>query len=155
MILKKYKEMLLGISILALSIAYFYTTTLFKLKIETTFNAKYIPYLLASIAFILGVAQCIFGYRVAKSYKVTEEESKDIKAVILMFGLIVVYVAVLRKIGFLIDTTVLMFIQMMLLSPKEKRNIPFFAIISVCATVIIYYAFRSGLNLMLPSGLLG
>lgn len=155
MTLKKYKELLLGIFILALSIVYFYAITLINIKIETAFNSKYVPYLLAGIAFILGIAQCIFGYRAAKNYEKTKEEPKDIKAVILMFCLIVVYVATLKEVGFLIDTSILMFIQMILLAPKEKRNLPLFAIISVCTTVFIYYTFRSGLQLMLPSGLLG
>ena len=152
---KKYKELLLGIAILTLSIIYFYATTLFKIKIQTPFGSQYIPFLLAGIAFILGIVQCINGYRIAKRYEEKEEEAKDIKAVILMFCIIVAYIIVLKRVGFLISTTVLMFLQMTLLAPKEKWNLPIFGAISILATVVIYYSFRLGLRLMLPGGMLG
>jgi hypothetical protein len=47
-----------------------------------------------------------------------------------------------------------MFLQMMLMAPKERKNPKIFAIISVVSAVVIYIAFRVGLNLSLPRGLL-
>jgi len=153
---EKYKELLLGIIMLAVSIVYFVAATMIEIKIQTAINSRYIPYLLAGIAFILGILQCINGYKAVKNYKETEKEPSDTKSVIIMFFLIVVYCATLKTIGFLISTSVLMFLQMILLCPiNKKRNLPLFAFISIVSTVIMYYAFRLGLNLMLPSGLLG
>jgi hypothetical protein len=65
------------------------------------------------------------------------------------------YALLITKVGFLITTTVYLFIQINILSPKQSRKHLMFAIISVVASVVIYYIFVKVFNLMLPAGILG
>ena len=65
------------------------------------------------------------------------------------------YVLLMKPVGFIITSAVYLFLQMLILCPKEKRNSILFAVISVVCAVAIYYIFRNGLNVMLPAGILG
>ena len=55
----------------------------------------------------------------------------------------------------MISSVVYLIVQMTVLAPKEKRNYLLFAVISVAVSVVVYYLFRNGLNVLLPAGLLG
>ena len=156
--LRKYKEVLLGITMLLIGVVLIFATTQIQLRVDTRIDARFVPYILGAACILLGVLQCTGSLAMLKKGDPSKTEAKepsDPKSVILTFLLIVVYVSTLRYIGFLINNIWMMFLMMMLLSPKEKWRYGQFALISVLSTVIIYYLFRNGLDLMLPDGLLG
>lgn len=152
----KYKELLLGVGMAILAIVYGVSATQIQVRVETAIGPQYVPYGLAALCLILAIAQIIVGWNKAKAFdsETHEEEQKDNKAVLLVFLSLALYIATLKTIGFLITTTVLCFVLQVLLCPKAKRKYPMFIIVSVVSTVIIYFLFRSGLNLMLPVGIL-
>lgn len=69
--------------------------------------------------------------------------------------LIGAYVVAFRPIGFIIDTIVYLFLQMLVLTPKEKRNIPLLGVIAVVAPLCIYTLFVYAINTPLPKGIFG
>lgn len=71
---------------------------------------------------------------------------------ILLIGL---YVLAYQKIGFLISTAVYLFLQILVLCPKEKRNFPVFGLVSLVTPVFIYTVFVYFINMPLPKGLFG
>lgn len=158
----KYKELILGVGIIAFSIFYLYSAAVMKITVATTFNSKVVPFLLGGGALLIGIFQTAAGLKEAKAFDPacaaeagTEKEKPDNRSVLLMLLVMIVYVAMLEPAGFLISTFLVLFAQMMILSPKEKVRIPVFVIVSLVVTVVIYYSFRYGLELVLPSGILG
>jgi putative tricarboxylic transport membrane protein len=71
------------------------------------------------------------------------------------FILLVLYVFLLRPIGFLIMTALYIYLQSWLITPADKRKPVKLAVISGGTSVVIYGVFVFGLNLMLPAGILG
>lgn len=69
-------------------------------------------------------------------------------------SLLVLYVAVLNRIGFIISTIIYLFIQMYLLSTDENRNWWVMAIFSVISPIVIYLFFVYLLKMPLPKGLI-
>lgn len=164
--LHKYKELLLGIGMLALAGFYIYHATFIKVRSTVTVSAKLIPESLGILVIILGVAQVVTGINhLAKirrsnaaqgipSELMNEEEKRNIPPIILTFVLIIGYAVTFEWLGFIIASTLCMFFQMLLMTPRTKRRPGFFALISLATAVVVYIAFRMGLKLSLPRGLL-
>lgn len=65
-------------------------------------------------------------------------------------GLLVLYIVLMEKVGFLIMTIIYLFGQMLILSAPDHRRPVMFLIISVLGAVGIYYTFTEVFMLMLP-----
>lgn len=154
---QKYKELSLGVIVSLFGLFYLYETTTIKPLIDTFCDAKFIPYILGSLMLIIGLLQILDGTKVIKSHTVEENDSqkKDNRYVALMILVVFAYAALLRPLGFLIATILVMFVQMLILAPKEEIKVIKFFILSVIFTVAIYVLFRYGLKLILPAGILG
>lgn len=164
--LHKYKELLLGIGMMALAIFYLYHSTFIRVRSSVSVSAKLIPEILGGLVVILAAAQIWVGLGHAKkallenkktgasSVLFTQDEKGDAFPIALTFVLILGYAIVFEPLGFILSSTLCMFLQMMLMAPREKKNPKLFAIISVVSAVVVYIAFRVGLNLSLPRGLL-
>jgi len=78
------------------------------------------------------------------------------KTVLITVGLILVYVVLLKPLGFIISSSLYLFAQILVLVPvRIKKNYLLYALVAVITSAIIYVSFRFGLDLMLPAGLLG
>ena len=152
--MRKYRELLLGVAMLLVAVVYLAATTRIEIRIQTTFNARFVPYILGVLTALLGVLQCWNFHRNRNRPEHAPEQS-DPRAVVLTFLFIIAYVWTLRTVGFLINTTWLMFFMMLLLCPRKQWKPLQFILISAATTVVIYYAFRNGLQLMLPDGIFG
>jgi len=93
--------------------------------------------------------------KTASPSKASVEEKPRVWGVVGTFALMTLYALLITKVGFLVTTTVYLFIQINILSPKASRKQLMFAAISVVASVVIYYTFVKVFNLMLPAGILG
>lgn len=69
--------------------------------------------------------------------------------------LLTVYGAILEKAGFLVSTTLYLFIQFIILAGGKKKNFVLLVVISVGTSAAIYALFVYGFDLMLPAGILG
>ena len=65
------------------------------------------------------------------------------------------YFVLMPYIGFLIMTTIYLFLQMLLLSDKSNKKIVSFFAISIVSSLVTYFIFRSIFYVMLPSGIFG
>ncbi len=164
--LHRYKELLLGVGMMALALFYLYQSTFIKIRSSVSVSAKLIPEILGGLVVVLAAAQIWAG--IAHLNKIrresakngtpsvlfTKEEKGDSFPIALTFVLILGYAVVFEWLGFIVSSALCMFLQMMLMAPKEKKNPKIFAMVSVVSAVVIYIAFRVGLNLSLPRGLL-
>ena len=164
--LHKYKELLLGIGMMALAVFYLYHATFIKVRSSVSVSAKLIPEILGGLVIILAAAQIWAGVNhMRKALRenerngavpvfLTGDEKGDSFPIALTFVLILGYAVTFEWLGFIIASTLCMFLQMLLMAPREKRNPKLFAVISFVSAVVVYIAFRMGLNLSLPRGLL-
>ncbi len=77
------------------------------------------------------------------------------KSIIMTAVLLVVYVALFQKVGFLITTAIYLFLQLLILAPERKpKQIVLFAVSSVIGAIVLQYIFVHLLYVMLPEGIL-
>lgn len=153
--LKKHSELIFGIGMLAFGIFYFLLTK--QLPRKGAFDATFFPYILTSFMAVLGILQLIAGIKAIKEFNPEDytSENLDYLTVVKILALIVTYIAFLQTIGFLICTMVFLVLGFILLAPPEqKKNYVQYISISVIASILIYFTFRNGLDLMLPKGIL-
>ncbi len=158
---KKCRDLILGIVMLAVSIFYLYFTFQIKTRPKLTpsyASARIMPTILGIALTILSII-CIWqGWR---KFKAPDDEAEsasgektDVMTVVLTFAVIIGYVLIMQPLGFCLSTVIYLFLQMLVLAPANKRNIPLFAIVSVVFTIVIFFVFRAGLDLLLPRGII-
>jgi hypothetical protein len=162
----RYKEILLGIAMLALAVFYMYYATGIKIRSNVSVSAKLIPEILGLVVGILGVLQTINGVRHLRLVQREDKEQgktpvvfslserRDLLPIILTFVLIIGYAMTFERLGFVVSSSLCMFFQIMLLAPRGQRRPGLFAVISVLVAIAVYIAFRKGLDLSLPPGIL-
>ncbi|MBW8384411.1 MAG: tripartite tricarboxylate transporter TctB family protein [Youngiibacter sp.] len=158
---KKYNDLIVGISMLAFGLFYLIMTTQIQRK-GKMIDATFFPYILSTIMLIVGTLQTIKGVLASKKYDVSSyvepkaNEIGDMKTVLITVGLIIAYVALLKPLGFVLSSSLYLFVQIIVMVPNRiKKNFVLYAVIAVATSALIYVSFRFGLDLMLPAGLLG
>ena len=160
---KRLKDLILGVVMLAFSGFYLYYAQQIKTRPKLTpsyASARIMPTLLGILLAVLSVLCIIQGIRKLRAAPSEEEaqgkklEKGDILAVTLTFAVIIGYTLILPTAGFCLSTVVFLFLQMLVLAPKDKRNYLLFAIVSVVFTALVFVAFRVGLQQMLPRGVI-
>lgn len=162
----RYKEILLGVFMIALASFYLYNAAFIRTRSSVSVSAKLIPEILGCLAIGLGILQIIAGIKYLLEVRRHNRESGIVESfmsagglgnaipVVITFIIILLYAVAFEPLGFVISSTLCMFAMMWVLSPKSKfRPVPF-ALISLLSAFVIYIAFRKGLDLSLPGGLL-
>ena len=157
---RKYRDVILGCVMLAFGTFYLVTAQSIKTRpklVSHLANARFVPTILGSLLIFLSILVLIKAIRYVKHYDPAAEKDApkdDTRTVVLTFALILLYVMGMDPLGFIISSILYLFLQMMVLAPTEKRKPLVFAIVAVVFTLILYFAFRFGLDLILPAGLL-
>lgn len=165
----KYQDVYSGLFLLIVSGVIFFTAFSFEALTTTRIGPAFMPQIIGIIMAVFSIIIVINGFR--KSREVNEgsaaeeevsvedelivTEKRSYKPVILTLVLMIVYLALMPYIGFLIMTTVYMFVQMLVLAHITNRRIWLFLIISVITSAAIYYLFRNVFYVMLPTGIIG
>ncbi len=87
--------------------------------------------------------------------EIEEDGKKYYGLVVLTIILLTGCVALLQPLGFILSTTIFLFLQMCIMSKKHNRKYITFIIVSAVTSGLIYWIFRGFFDLMLPAGLLG
>ncbi len=97
-------------------------------------------------------------FTILRSARKTEERSADAeknwRKGLLVIAVLAAYCFTIKSVGFPVANPVMLFAEMALMAPAEKRNLPLFALIAVVVTAIVFITFYFGLDLMLPVGIL-
>lgn len=140
----------------------FYLFLTINLPRKGFIDASTVPYVLSVGLCLLGILQ-LLAARNATPPAASEEDDTgstdkappDYPTVFKTLGLIAVYVALLQTVGFLIMTIVYLYAQFIVITPREQKvNHISYIIIAVVTSSAIFYLFRHGFDLMLPSGFL-
>lgn len=174
------KEMLVGIIFLIIGVVYF--ALAFTIPIYDAYggssvvDSSFVPKVVGILLIVLSILQLIFSSKAAKNApaaqttQTSEEDGEfkvedwdddaanrnaDTKALVAIFVILIIYMALLSTLGFMISSVLFLIATMLLLTPAEKRNIPLILILSVVVSVGVYYLFVYGLDMVLPRGILG
>lgn len=163
---ERYKEILLGVFMFALALVYLYQTTFIRTRSTVSVSAKAIPELLGCIVIVLAVIQIVIGVKRLRAVESAGRSEgmapvffgklayETAKPVILTFIVILLYAFTFDWLGFIISSTLCMFLLMLVLAPRSKRRAGKFFAISLAVAVVVYLAFQKGLSLSLPRGVL-
>ena len=155
---KKCRDLVLGVVMLALSVAYTVYARQIKTRPKLTpsyASAQIIPTLLGVLLAILSLCLIFQGVRKLRTAGEAGGQKMsrvDLLSVTLTFAAMVLYIVLLPNLGFILSTIIFLFLQITILAPTEKRNLLLFAVIAVVFTAIAFVAFRIGLSQLLPRG---
>lgn len=167
----KYRDIFSATFIIILSIFIIFSTKkLVAIKGLIDVGSGFFPKLIGSTLFLLGVILLIQSILVIKNSPKNQENIKanvelnvtkrSVKEIIkqcanlLTIILIFIYVLSLEKLGFVLSSSIYLFLQINILINEEKRNHLLIVIISVVSPIITYLIFTKGFGLMLPNGIL-
>lgn len=132
---------------------------------STPLSARFVPYLWGGCLLLLSVILIFRGVRqrkaamangeVTKSNICLGELLKEHYEVILTFIFLAIYIALMEPIGFLIMTILFLFAEILILTPKDKRNYIIAAIVAIVFSFGIDFIFVRLLNVLLPLGIFG
>lgn len=159
---RKYKmDFILGCVFLIISIIIFALSFGLRSMVNIGIGPAFYPRLISVLTAITSLVLMYQSYQNNKKDK-TSDESKHEEVnhifnaeVIKILIVMIIYATLLKHVGYLVMTTVYLFLHFMIVSKKETRKIHWFVIISIVISVGTYYGFRNIFGVLLPSGLLG
>lgn len=120
----------------------------------------FMPMCIGVMTFVLAAALVFLNIKNMKIYVAQAEaegpEKADYKRVLTSFIIILVYVFVLKSVGFIISTLVYLPVQMFILAPEERRgkkNVIQLLLTDVLFTFVVFFLFRYGFKIVLPAGI--
>lgn len=131
----------------------------------TPLTNRFVPALWGGALLVLGLWITVRGLKKRKKFLAEggKVEKTDLKAlameyreVIASFVSLTLYVALMGPVGFVITTIVYVFVQILILTPREnwKKNYIPAGITAVVAGVLLFVIFKYVLNVLLPVGIL-
>lgn len=161
--MRKTKDLITGAVLMGLAV--FYIVSSLSIKVfegqgKTVINAGTIPRMWGICLLLLSVLLTVRGIRGVRGGQ-KKAAGGGLKtwmvrnhAVLGTFLILTLYVILLGRVGYVIDTVGYLFFQMLLLSPVgEKKAVPAF-ILALISSVVTYYLFVHLLNVPLPAGIL-
>ncbi len=155
--IKKYGDIISGSFIIAVSVLIFVLSFSIKQFETEGVGAAFMPRVVSVFFLLLGIALVKGGIKTYKNFKEGSNEASlsDYRAVFYTLILLLLYVSLLSTVGFIIMSTIYLFLQFIIVSRKEERNFVLFGILSVVTSLGAYYLFLMAFNVILPSGILG
>lgn len=163
--LEKNREIIGGSIFFLCSAAYFVIAFSIKQYQDGILSSDFIPKVYGLILMVLSAFQILLGvwfHNKKTIEEATPEQFKDrIASVVYTFTLLLLYVLLLKPIGFVIMSTVFIFAMTLLLYPKEIKekskamHLTKIVVIAVIFSTAVYLFFVWGFALTLPAGILG
>jgi putative tricarboxylic transport membrane protein len=158
---KKHRDLILGVAMLLFSGFYLYYAQQIQTRpklIPSYASARIMPTLLGILLAFLSVICIIQGLRKLKTAADDAQKTKtskgDLLTMVLTFAVIIGYTLIMPPLGFCLSTVIFLFLLMLILAPADKRNYLLFAIVALVFTALVFVAFRIGLQMLLPRGLI-
>jgi putative tricarboxylic transport membrane protein len=160
--IKKYADVISGGFLMLFSAVIFFSSFGIKRLTVSKIGAAFVPQVTAVCLGLIGSIILIAGTK--SLTKKAEESDKGgipadgavrVHSVLATLMVLILYIVLLEKIGFLIMTALYLFAQFYILTGKPERKIPVFIITAVVLSAGIFYLFAGAFQLTLPPGLLG
>ena len=160
MFIKKYGDIIVGVFFMLLSVAMMVMAKMLPKSTVMDIGPDFMPMCIGVMTFVLAAALVLLNIKNMKIYVAQAEaegpEKADYKRVLTSFIIILVYVFVLKSVGFIISTLVYLPVQMFILAPEERRgkkNVIQLLLTDVLFTFVVFFLFRYGFKIVLPAGI--
>ena len=160
MFIKKYGDIIVGVFFMLLSAAMLVMAKMLPKSTVMDIGPDFMPMCIGVMTFVLAAALVFLNIKNMKIYVAQAEaegpEKADYKRVLTSFIIILVYVFVLKSVGFIISTLVYLPGQMFILAPEERRgkkNVIQLLLTDVLFTFVVFFLFRYGFKIVLPAGI--
>ena len=166
---KQYKlDIIPGIVLSLFAIAYLsqiHNIVEFKGLGSTPLTNRFVPYLWGGSLLVLSLWVLIRGFRKRKKYLAEGGQAdksslmevlRDKREVVASFVALTIYVALMGSLGFVITTLGYVFVQILILTPRENWKKTWLPALITAAVAggLLFYIFRYLLNVLLPVGVL-
>jgi putative tricarboxylic transport membrane protein len=118
-------------------------------------GGDFMPKLLSGIWLVISILNFLYGIKLKSEEKV--DASAKLSGFLSTLILLVVYLIILRPLGFVLASMGYLFVQMYLIVPSEKktkRTYGLFAVLSIGVPIAVSWIFANVFSLILPMGLL-
>ena len=149
----KEKNLVVSLVFMAFGIFLFVESMGIKHMMKNDVGSAFFPKVVAVAITGVSVIRLIMTLREPAGER--KKSNSDLKGGWLTIVLIAAYVMAFQPVGFIISTIVYLFLQILVLVPKEKRSWPLTIIISVVAPLAIYGLFTYLISSPLPKCLWG
>lgn len=160
MFIKKYGDIIVGVFFMLLSAAMLVMAKMLPKSTVMDIGPDFMPMCIGVMTFVLAAALVFLNIKNMKIYVAQAEaegpEKADYKRVLTSFIIILVYVFVLKSVGFIISTLAYLPVQMFILAPEERRgkkDVIQLLITDVLFTFVVFFLFRYGFKIVLPAGI--
>jgi len=151
---KKYKDIIVGSVLAALSVLYLLLSFQIKLtNIDRVVGSRMFPQICGTIILLLSVSLIVGGIQRAKKTGPEKAgEKRNYTRTILVLGSYAIYIFLMDKIGFTISSILYLFSQMVVMGkwPVSKKSMILYLMISVAVSAVIYVMFYRVFMLILP-----
>ncbi len=157
---KKYGDYITSVFFIAISIWMIVMAQALPKSKIMKLGPDFMPTIIGVITLVLAVVLLIKTFLQRKAREAilakTEPEDVDYKKMLTSLILILIYVFILKPVGFIISTLVYLLPQFAALAPRDKvtkKNIMEWAILDVVFTLVVFFLFRYGFMIVLPAGI--
>ena len=154
------KEILSGAFLVILSVILLFSTESFNTSSISAYgNPATVPRIILVLLAVISVMILISGILKVRKEGDTDESAKpdmnERLPFILTFILIAVYILSVSILGYIVSTTIYLFLQIFILSCFSKKRLVLNVIIAIGTAVILFCIFRYGFDVFLPRGIFG
>ncbi len=166
MLFNRYKDISAAIAVLIIALIFFIAAGYLDESPISTMGPEFMPRVVSGLVFFLGAINFYNAFKKLKSTpKPTKEETVKPKVTFkewfyahldwVSAALMLAYVLSMDFLGFVISSSIFCFLQMHIMTCKQKRNYIIICLVSFVLPALIYYVFVNFFYLLLPAGLLG
>lgn len=149
----KKKNIITSVLFLTFGAFVFWQSMGIKHVMNNDVGSAFFPKVISVAMMVVALIRLIMAVREKET--APKDSDSDVKGGFMTILLLCSYVLAFQPVGFIISTVVFLFCEMLVLTPKEKRNLPLIGGLSVIAPIAIYALFVYAINTPLPKGLFG
>ena len=152
---EKTRDIISALALIAVSLFGFYLSKDIPEPFrEYDIGAAFLPRLVLGLIAALAVLKIIVSLIENKTAVLEPKDKSQFFKGFSTIILVGIYCFCYKPVGFLLDTLIYLFLQIVIVTPKEKRKIWKILLIDIIATVVVYLIFTKGFSVKLPHGLI-
>jgi putative tricarboxylic transport membrane protein len=116
-------------------------------------GSGFMPKIIGASIIVIAAVKLVLTL-MSKASAAKTKTDDDLKGGLWTIAALLAYVLLFDRLGFILSTALYLFVQILVLSNEQNRNLKLFAAISVVMPVAIYALFVYVIKMPLPAGLL-
>ena len=121
---------------------------------EYDLGARFLPQLILGLILGLSILKIVTVLIENEDGTVEKKDASQYLKGLCTIALVGLYCFCYEVLGFIVDTSLYLFLQIFILTPKGKRKIWKIIVVDLIATITVYLIFREGFSVQLPEGVL-